>query len=58
MANEEKKPLPNAKLEAFWNEISKLAAENYKKRLASNQPGDQLSDWLQAEKEIKKKYEV
>ncbi len=53
MAQEPKK---KPSLEAFQDEIRKLAGEIYKKRIASNKPGDALSDWLQAEKDIKKKY--
>ena len=43
-------------LESFQEEIRKLAEEVYKQRVAANKPGDALSDWLQAEKDIKKKY--
>jgi hypothetical protein len=43
-------------LDALRGEIGKLAGEIHKKRTASNKPGDHLSDWLQAEKEIKRKY--
>ena len=45
-------------LESYWEEISQRAEEIYKSRIASNKPGDQLSDWLQAEKEIKKKHHL
>jgi len=55
MAQEPKK---KPSLEAFQGEIRKLAGEIYKKRIAANKPGDALSDWLQAEKDIKKKYEL
>jgi hypothetical protein len=58
MAKEVKKPSQIPSLETFWGEISKLAEEIYKKRIATNKPGDQLSDWLQAEKEIKKKHKL
>ena len=55
-----KKPSPKAnsdlKLEDFIEEIRARAAEIYKHR--GNAPGDALSDWLQAEKEIKKKYGI
>ncbi len=37
-------------------EIRRLAAEVFKKR--GNKPGDSLSDWLEAEKQIKKKYGI
>jgi hypothetical protein len=58
MAKEVKKPQQNASLEAFMEEIHKLAEENYKKRIASDKPGDAMSDWLQAEKEVKKKHKL
>jgi hypothetical protein len=35
-------------------EIRHLAEENYEKRGGS--PGDEISDWLTAEREVKKKY--
>jgi len=56
MAKETKKQQQKPSLEAYQGEIKKLAEETYKKRAASNKPGDELSDWLQAEKEVKKKY--
>ena len=50
------KPNPNIKLEDFIAEIRARAAEIYKRR--GNASGDALSDWLQAEKEIKKKHGI
>lgn len=58
MVKEAKKPPQKLSLEAFQEEIRLLAEENYKKRAASNNPGDALSDWLQAEKEVKKKHKL
>jgi hypothetical protein len=52
------KKLKKPTIEAFLDEISCRAEEIYKKRIASNKPGDQMSDWLQAEKEIKKKHNL
>ncbi len=43
-------------LEALQGEIRNLAAEIHKTRIMSNRQGDELSDWLEAEKEVKKKY--
>jgi hypothetical protein len=43
-------------LEALQGEIRILAAEIHKTRIMSNRPGDELSDWLEAEKEVKEKY--
>jgi|YelNatPaOPRAMG01_1025707.scaffolds.fasta_scaffold02393_10 predicted HTH domain antitoxin len=45
-------------LENFQEEIRKRAEEIYKERISKNKPGDALSDWLQAEKEIKRKYGI
>ena len=45
---------PDLKLEDFIEEIRARAAEIYKHR--GNAPGDALSDWLQAEQEVKNKY--
>jgi hypothetical protein len=56
MAKKEKKPQQKPSLEIFKTEIHLIAEGIYKKRLAYNQPGDALSDWLQAEKEVKAKY--
>ena len=47
---------PNLKLEKFMEEIRARAEEIYQHR--GNVPGDALSDWLQAEKEIKKKHGI
>ena len=58
MAKEVKKSEQKPTLEMFMDEIHKLAENNYKKRIASNKPGDALSDWLQAEKDIKKKHKL
>ena len=55
-----KKPVskanPDLKLEDFMEEIRARAAEIYRHR--GYAPGDALSDWLQAEKEIKKKHGI
>ena len=47
-------PAPN--LEDFIDEIRARANEIYIERAGG--PGDNLSDWLQAEGEIKKKYQI
>ncbi len=46
------------KLEDFLGEIQKKAYDIYVERMAKNLPGDELSDWLKAEKEIKEKYNI
>ncbi len=56
MVKEGKKSQQKPSLETVQEEIRNIAGEIFKKRSAFNQPGDALSDWLQAEKEIKKKY--
>jgi hypothetical protein len=49
-------PPPNVNLEDFMEEIRARANEIYLER--ADGPGDDLSDWLQAEKEVKKKYKI
>lgn len=39
-------------------EIQKRAYEIYEARIRSNFPGDSISDWLIAEKEICEKYNI
>ena len=56
MAKEAKKPQQKPSLESFQEEIRKRAEELCKKRTEYNGSGDILSDWLLAEREIKKKY--
>ncbi len=51
-----KNTLPAPNLEDFIDEIRARANEIYIERAGG--PGDDLSDWLQAEKEIKKKYKI
>jgi hypothetical protein len=47
---------PKVNLQDFMEEIRARANEIYLKR--GNAPGDELSDWLEAEKDIKKKYKI
>jgi hypothetical protein len=49
-------PPPSVNLEDFMEEIRARANEIYLER--ADGPGDDLSDWLQAEKEVKKKYKI
>jgi hypothetical protein len=56
MAKETMKPRQTAGIEAFQEEIRKLAGEYYRQRTAAKKPGDAFSDWLQAEKEVKKRH--
>jgi len=50
------KPKEELTPDKIYDEIRKRAQEIFNER--GNKPGDALSDWLQAEKEIKKKYKV
>jgi len=58
MAKGTGKPQQKPSLEAYKEETRKRAEEIYKQRVAGNKPGDALSDWLQAEKDIKRKYGI
>ncbi|HDQ26376.1 MAG TPA: DUF2934 domain-containing protein [bacterium] len=49
-----KKETPN--LADYQAEISERAKEIYAERTAKNEPGDAMSDWLEAEKQISKKH--
>ena len=55
MTKDNESPSPNPGLEAYMEAISKRAEEIYRARIAANKPGDQISDWFQAESEVKKK---
>lgn len=55
---EPKKAQKKPSLETLQEEICIHALEIYKKRKAGHRAGDELSDWLQAEKEIKEKYGI
>jgi hypothetical protein len=45
-------------LESFKAVVEKRAKEHFLMREATNEPGDALSDWLAAEREIKKEYKI
>jgi len=55
---EPKIPLAKPSLETLQEEIRKTAAEVYQGRMAAHRSGDELSDWLQAEKEVKKRFKL
>jgi hypothetical protein len=44
--------------EEFLKEVQKKSYEIYLRRTQDNLSGDQLSDWLKAESEMKTKYHV
>ena len=45
-------------VERFKADIEKRAKEIFLKRQETKEPGDALSDWLKAEKQIKGKYRI
>jgi hypothetical protein len=53
-----KKADPSIGLDQFKSEIEKRAKKIFLKRQDSKVPGDALSDWLQAGKEIKAKHHI
>ncbi len=53
-----KKQTVRPSLEQVQDEIKALAHQVYLKRIEKNEAGDELSDWLKAESEIKKKYKL
>jgi hypothetical protein len=56
MQNNNRKAAPP--LEQFKAEVGKRAQEIFLKRQETRVKGDALSDWLLAEKEIKRKYRL
>ncbi len=53
-----KKTSKKPKLEDFLAEIQKRAYDIYLERTKNGLPGNELSDWLKAEEEIKEKYGI
>ena len=49
---------PQVTLEALQDEIRKRAQVIFNERVSKGKGGDDLSDWLKAEKEIKAKYSL
>lgn len=45
-------------LKQFLGEIEKKAYEIFLERKKAGKPGDEMSDWIQAEKTIKAKYDI
>jgi len=48
----------NVDLQQFLSEIEKRAYEVYIERKADHITGDEISDWLKAEEEVKAKYKI
>lgn len=53
-----KKQAVRPSLEQLQDEIKALAHQVYLKRCEKQEAGDELSDWLKAEAELKKKYKL
>ncbi len=51
-----KKPAARPEFNNFLDEIKKRAHEIYLERQKNGIGGDEISDWLQAEEEVKNKY--
>jgi hypothetical protein len=45
-------------LREFLDRVETRAYELYQERIISGAPGDDISDWFQAEKEVKKIYKL
>ncbi len=45
-------------LKNFLGEIEKRAYEVYLERMKKGEPGDEMTDWLQAEKDVKAKFKI
>ncbi|MBP1711620.1 MAG: hypothetical protein H6Q49_1822 [Deltaproteobacteria bacterium] len=45
-------------LQEFLDSVEKRAYELYQERIISGAPGDDISDWFQAEKEMKTIYKL
>jgi len=45
-------------LDEFLSEIRQHAYEVFEERIRRNEPGDEMSDWLRAEREVKAKYGI
>lgn len=52
------KAVPKPELKQFLVEIEKRAYELYLERQKNGITGDEMSDWLKAEKEVKNKYRL
>ncbi|HPO50730.1 MAG TPA: hypothetical protein PLO89_10425 [Spirochaetota bacterium] len=48
----------NVDLQQFLSEIEKRAYEIYIERKTNHVTGDEVSDWLKAEEDIKTKYKI
>lgn len=46
------------RLEDFVNEVKARAFDIYLKRTEKGQAGDEIGDWVNAEKQIKAKYDI
>jgi hypothetical protein len=53
-----KKETPSVDLQKFLKDVEKRAYEIYLDRQKSGKSGDEFSDWVQAENDIKKKFKI
>jgi hypothetical protein len=52
------KKVEKMELKQFLGEIQKKAYDNYMERQRNGSSGNDMSDWLKAEKDIKAKYKI
>ena len=50
--------IKTSEFEEFLSDVHTRAFEIYQERIAKGVPGDSMSDWFQAEKEMKKKHNI
>lgn len=51
-----KKSSKKIDINKFFDEIEKRAYEIFEERMKNKVPGDDMSDWIQAENEVREKY--
>jgi hypothetical protein len=51
-----KKPMARPTLEQVQEDIKAKAHQVYLQRISAGEPGDELSDWLRAEADVRSKY--
>lgn len=54
----EKKVKTPARLEDLIDQVKAKALEIYRERQSTGKPGDEISDWVAAEKDIKVKHSI
>jgi hypothetical protein len=56
MTDETPSPMPDS--ETLQHEIEDVAYQVYEERLASGTPGDDITDWLEAEARVRARYNL